>query len=189
VIAIQDISEDIESRTKRAATEAFFTNLIKGTGTELSTLESHAEEHIEHKKLAESYNTIIGTCSCPQAYAIDYSPSRGISGTIIVEVSSLKDRLFIVPQKVESFLHQNNLILCFVEIRKMILSIFKNIKELEITIETDPEIENSNWVCFDITIEDEDEEVLKCYDSFTKKFIKKFSEGKRNFFRLAINLE
>ncbi len=190
---LQSISEDIGIKEKRAATDAFFENkpllseLLK-SGTEIKTLGFYiiAEYEEPNPGLARSYNSVMKPCTRYQVGTMNYMPFEVV---ITDEFTDYEEKTSALPDEIESFLCQNNLVLCFDEIKKLILSTFKNISCLGIRFETDPEIEGNKWVCFDITINDMKELVFDYYDLFTEKFTEKFPEEKRRYFRLAIDLE
>lgn len=93
-----------------------------------------------------------------------------------------------IPYDVIQFLCKACAIQYLLRTTGIILDIFKKIRHFGLRIEVDPEIEDCKWVCIDITLDAEEEQVLQWYDIFTERFVQEIPADGRELFRIAIDI-
>jgi hypothetical protein len=87
------------------------------------------------------------------------------------------------------FLHKVSATQYLPIIIEIILDVFKEIKDIGLRIEIDPEVENSKWVCIDVAVDTTENQALQWCCSYTKRFLEEIPNDKSKFFKLGIDLD
>ncbi|MGR3309771.1 MAG: hypothetical protein ACUZ77_03260 [Candidatus Brocadiales bacterium] len=90
-----------------------------------------------------------------------------------------------VPPDILAFLVRTHSIKSFFRTVDLVSSSFKQIISIDFRKEEDPEVEGISWICIDIETSAENDEILRGYDVFTKRFVAEIPAEARQYLRIA----